>query len=247
MIQAVNKKTLVRGFTLIEVMIAVVLVAMMSLMIFASMNSSLRAKDDVEHVSQRFQDARQAMSRMAREISMAYLSKHMSFNEPPYITQFKGSKNSLFFSAFGNVVYQKDARQSDEQVLGFYLAPDKEGRQSLMRRYHPNLNKDVEKGGRSQVLCADVVALEFSYFDDRLQKWEDSWVADPSISPGVAHQFNAQGDKKDEQDKNPDNVPKPWRLPSIVKITMTVLMEEGHEMKWVSEAEIPVQVPLELE
>ena len=235
-----------RGFTLIEVMIAILLLGMMSVLIMASINSSSHAKDDVEHLSQRFQEARQAIARMSREISMAYLSKNMSASEPPYITQFKGKKNSLFFSALGHVVQQKDAKESDEQVLGFYLANDKEGRQSLMRRVHPNLNVDVEKGGRAQVLCTNVTALEFSYFDNRLKKWEESWIADPTIPLGLAAPERKAEKKEGEEQLEIENTPKPWRLPGVVRITMTVLMEEGNEMKWVGEAEIPVQEPLDL-
>lgn len=233
-----------RGFSLIEVMVATLLMGLMSVLIMTSMNTSMRAKDDVEHLSLRFQEARQALARMSREISMAYLSKHTSASEPSYITQFKGKKHSLFFSAFGHVVHQKDAKQSDEQVLGFYLAPDKDGHQRLMRRVHPNLNVDVEKGGRSQVLCPNVTALEFSYYDSRLQKWEDSWTADPSAPLGLMEQAPRPGEDKEKEKK--DNVPKPWRLPSLVKITLTVMMEEGHELKWVSETEIPVQDPIDL-
>ena len=103
------------------------------------------------------------MSRMSREISMAYLSKHVFLADPIVVTQFKGYKDRLYFSAFGHSVHQKDAIESDEQVLGFYLATDKNGHKSLMRRMHPNLNLDVEKGGRAQVLCPNVIKLAFSY------------------------------------------------------------------------------------
>lgn len=148
-----SQKKIWRGFSLIEVMVAMVLLALMGLLLMQSLNSSVRAKDEAENISGRFQEARQAMARMSRDISMAYLSKNMYSLEPNYITQFKGRKNSLFFSAFGHVVRQKDAKESDQQVLGFYLAEDKKGQQSLMRREHPNLNLDVEQGGKSQVLC----------------------------------------------------------------------------------------------
>lgn len=239
-----SQKKIWRGFSLIEVMVAMVLLALMGLLLMQSLNSSVRAKDEAENISGRFQEARQAMARMSRDISMAYLSKNMYSLEPNYITQFKGRKNSLFFSAFGHVVRQKDAKESDQQVLGFYLAEDKKGQQSLMRREHPNLNLDVEQGGKSQVLCSNVSKLEFSYYDDRLNKWEETWIADPSASQGQAPATNkaALGKEGEEQKETP----KIWRLPAAVKITMSVVMEEGHEMNWVSEVGIPVQEPLDL-
>ncbi len=240
-----TKKQMWRGFTLIEVMVATVLMGMMGALLMASINSSLKAKDTVEEISGRYQMVRQALARMSREISMAYLSKHVALGEPAFMTQFKGKRDRLFFSAFGNVVHQRDVKQSDQQVLGFYLATDKQGRQSLMRRVHPNLNLDVEKGGTSQVLCPNVTKLEFAYYDNRFKKWEESWLADPS--------YFAQGTEeqdKDEQAKATANfgdaTPKPWRLPAFVKITMTVDMQEGDQMTWVTETEIPLQEPLDL-
>lgn len=238
-----HKGTSFRGFTLIEVMVATVLLGMMGGGLMMSINSSIKAKDMVEEISGRYQVVRQAMSRMAREISMAYLSKHINVSEPAFVTQFKGKKDSLFFSAFGYVVRQKDAKQSDQQVIGFFLATDKDGHQSLMRRVHPNLNLDVEKGGRSQVLCPKVSKLEFSYFDSRFEKWDETWIADPTL---MAAQGPPAAQQKGEEKEAGENLPKPWRLPGFVKISMTVQMDEGSEMTWVTETEIPIQDPLDL-
>lgn len=231
------------GFTLIEVLVATVLLGMMGVLLMAGVNSSIKAKETVEEISGRYHLVRQAMTRMAREISMAYLSKHVSLSEPAYVTQFKGRKDSLYFSAFGNVVHQRNAKESDQQVLGFYLADDKDGRKSLMRRHQANLNLDVEKGGRAQVLCPNVTSLEFSYYDPRYKKWEESWIADPSILVlGGGNDASAKGDES----KGASELPKPWRVPGIVKIVMTVEMQEGVSQTWVTQTEIPMQHPLDL-
>lgn len=69
------RPTAIYGFTLIELMISAVLVAMMGVLIMASIHSSVASKDSAEKLSQRFQEGNQAIARMSREISMAYLSK----------------------------------------------------------------------------------------------------------------------------------------------------------------------------
>lgn len=236
-----------RGFTLIEIMVATVLMAMMGFLLMASLNTSVRAKDNVEHVSQRFQEVRQAMSRMSRELSMAYLSKHFNSSDPAFVTQFKGSKDRVYFSAFGYNTHQKDSPESDQQVLAFYLATDKNGQQSLMRRVHPNLNLDVEKEGRAQVLCPNVSKLEFSYYDSKTEKWEESWLADPLNQSAATQVVQHQDSKKKNKEDAKASAPKPWRLPSFVRISMTADMGEGDEMTWVSETEIVVQEPLDLQ
>lgn len=236
-----------KGFSLIEVMVAVVIMGMMGSLLMSTINASIKAKDAVEDMSLRYQLVRQALSRMTREISMAYLSKHINLVEPAFVTQFKGKTDKIAFSAFGNVIRQKDAKQSDEQVLSFYLATDKRGRQSLMRRHHPNLNLDVDKGGVVQVLCPNVKKIVFSYYDDRFDKWDETWVADPST---MAAQERVEGvdkeQKKDDPLKEEKVIPKTWRLPRYIKITLTAEMVVGVDMTWVTETEIPIQEPLDL-
>lgn len=226
----------IRGFSLIEIMVAMVLMGMMGALLMTSINSSVAAKDKVEEISERNQMVRQALIRMSREISMAYLSKHVNLIDPAYITQFKGKKDTLYFSAFGNVVRQKDAKQSDQQVLGYYLDDDKDGKKVLMRKFHPNLNLDVEKGGRAQVLCPGVSKLEFSYYDEDLNKWDEEWIADPS---GLV----AMGTLGGQEDRGPSQ--KQWSLPSFVKISLTADMGDGVEMVWVSQTQIPLKDPID--
>ncbi|HXW53938.1 MAG TPA: type II secretion system protein GspJ [Myxococcota bacterium] len=235
------------GFTLIEIMVASLLLGFMGILLTASIRSSIKAKDTLEDISSRDQMVRQAMSRMAREISMAYLSKHFNHGDPAYLTQFKGHKDRLFFSAFGHVVHQRDAKQSDQQVLGFYLAPDKNGQQALMRRMRANLNLDVEKGGVAQVLCPHVTKLEFAYFDEEMNKWEESWSVDSRTLSGEGQNL-AQEKKPTEGQEAKPKVPagKRSRLPSYVKISLTANMGEGSEMTWITETEIPIQMPLDL-
>src|SRR5580700_1858047 len=104
-----------RGMSLIEVMVSVVLMGLMGALLMSSINSSIKGKETVLELSTRYQLVRQALSRMTREISMAYLSKNISISDPPFVTQFKGKIASLAFSAFGNVIRQRDAKQSEEQ------------------------------------------------------------------------------------------------------------------------------------
>ena len=224
-----NKK--IKAFSLIEIMVASFLMAMMGVILMTSLNSSITAKDNVENISTNFHLARQAVLRMSKEISMAYLSKNVNNVDPSYLAQFKGYKDRLYFSAFGNVVRQKDAKESDQQVVGYYIGNNKKGEQVLLRAHQANLNLDVEKVSSPQILCPNVKKIEFAYFDNRTQKWEDSWLSDPKSML--------------TNDRNTTD-PKMLVLPAKVKITMVVQISEGNEIVWVSESEIFMNEPLDL-
>ena len=74
-----------------------------------------------------------------------------------------------------------------------------------MRSYHANLNLDVEKGGVAQVLCPNVTKLEFSYYDSRYKKWEESWVADPTLLVGGGLDEAAKNGEKDKNTRCPSS------------------------------------------
>lgn len=232
----------VRGFSLIEIMVATFLLAMLGLLMMNSLRSSVNAKESIEEIATRYHLARLALSRMSREISMAYLSRNISPIDPVFVTQFVGTKNSLYFSAFGNVITQKDAVQSEQQVLGFFLKDDKNGGTSLMRSHHPNLNLDVTKDGRAEVLCPKVTKLEFQYYDEKFQRWDTAWTSDPK-EIGKSSDMNEDG----AQTARRVDGHKLLRLPSMVKISLTVKMSDSEEMTWVSATKIPMQQPMNLE
>lgn len=67
-----------RGFTLIEVLVAVALMAMLGIILATSMSSIIGAIKDSKQMQDYYHTARVALGRMQQEISMAYISKHQS-------------------------------------------------------------------------------------------------------------------------------------------------------------------------
>ena len=73
MIRASNSRQ--RGFTLIEVMIAVSIAAIIGALTAGSFQRTYMAKELIESQDARYSAVRLAMTRMSREISMAFLSE----------------------------------------------------------------------------------------------------------------------------------------------------------------------------
>jgi len=70
-----------RGFSLMEVMVAATVTAMMGGLAWASMHTALEAKTVVEQEAERYRQIRAGLTRIAREVSMAYLSAHYDFKK----------------------------------------------------------------------------------------------------------------------------------------------------------------------
>jgi general secretion pathway protein J len=215
------------GFTLIEVMVAVGILAMVTTMVWSSFRDTFRTKSAIETQAGRYRTVRIGLERLAREVSMAYLSQNEDTSQPERRTFFVGKRHTdideLRFSYFGHQRLYQDANECDTAQVLYYSARDREdGRKlNLIRRETRRLSnlKPEEAAGDSDIVCDDIVRLRLDYWDARDKQWREEWVTTSA-------------------DGQPD------RLPSRVKITLTVHDERGKEVPFVTEARIAMQEPL---
>lgn len=207
-------RTAARGFSIIEIVIAAALLAMLGLALFTLLKTGLRSRETLITTSGRVHAGRLAIERMANEISMAYLSSHVNPTNAVVITNFDGQEHSIAFDAFGNIPFLKDAKESDQRELSFYIADDEKTRKpALMRKVHNNLTNDLGRDGRVEVLCQNVKSLNFKYWDDDLKQWTEIWQ---TAGGAAARQF----------------------LPSRIQIELSILMNDDKERKFITEVEI---------
>lgn len=222
----VNNNIRALGFTLIEVLVSVAILAGMTTLIWGSFSISSNTKRKVEAIEERHQQIRLAMNRMAREISMAYLSKNDMTGTMNPRTFFVGLRHSkvddLMFSGLAHVVLQANAKESDQSVIHYYAAPDPENRSRthLMRRESRRLGGEHPgEEGPAYVMLEDVEALHFDFFDEQANEWKEAWNTKAA-------------------DGQPD------RLPMKVRITLTLRNEKGRPETFLTAARIYLRDPL---
>jgi prepilin-type N-terminal cleavage/methylation domain-containing protein len=103
---------------------------------------------------------------------------------PVQVTGFVGDKESLYFSTLSNTRLTKDAQESDEAKVGYYLkscesrAGDQAARtqsQCLMRSISPFLDDDVTKPGPETVLVENVEEFKLRYIGPGNEDYVDDW------------------------------------------------------------------------
>lgn len=209
------------GFSLIEIVVAAALMAMMGATLMETLNSSITVKERVDTISTRYHLVRQALSRMSHEISMAYISTQVNPEYAVVITAFKGDKDKLSFDAFGGVVRAQNAIESDQREITYFLDRDKKTDQlSLMRKEKPNPTREIGNLGVTEVLCPDIVKITFRYWNDKDRNWDASW----SVTA---------------QSQNPF-------LPSRVQIELVAKMQNEAEQKFVTETAIWLVQPVSI-
>ena len=194
---------------LMEVLVAMAVLAMITTLIWGSITRSTEAMELAEKIESKYSQLRSAMSRMTREISMAYLSLHMSSDRRTQ-TLFQGKNtnpvDSLLFSSMAHQRLTGNVHESDLSYIKYYGEPNKDnpGKTSLMRAEKPRIDDKPDEEIQGEVLAEDVVGVEFKYWDDMNQSWVDEWDS-------VA-------------------IEKANRIPRIVQISMTILDETGKEL-----------------
>ncbi len=202
-----------RGLTMIEILVAVAIMTLMTVSVWVSFRSTAQSMRYAEQLQVRYAIIRNSLSRMAAEMSMAYLS----FNRPPdedrHFTLFDGrdqfTLDNVTFSAFAHVRMRKDANESDQSVIQYFVERDPlvPGRTHLFRRESRRLTGDTPDKMielfPAYIFCEDIKSFDVKYWDIKKNDWVDEW-------------------RTTKQDMQPD------RLPERVKITLGI-MDPGTE------------------
>jgi general secretion pathway protein J len=174
-------KTSQRGFTLFEIMIAVSILGLIGMLTFGTFSRAVNGRERAEEITEYYHGVRQAMTRMAHEIEMAYVSTHHDCAEPRTKTIF-ATKNAsggmrLDFTAFTHFKVTADANESDEEELSYFIDtdPDDPKKKALIRRSQSRIDLTPREGGVEQVLAHNVSKLEFEFYDAKVDKTSDEW------------------------------------------------------------------------
>jgi general secretion pathway protein J len=215
-----------RGFTLLEVMIAVAVLAMIGGLTWKAFDGAYGLKQRIERAEDRDQTVRAALERISREVSMTFLSEHYDrkrFRTRPTLFKLRDGRGEadLTITSFAHERLHIDAKESDQALFEYKLERDDVGNRSLYRRVKPHLDEDPERGGEKAVLADDVLTFTVQAWEPKEREWRDEW---DSNSPQRSGQV---------------------LIPPRVKIALTIKDEQGKEKTWVTQARIVLGQPLD--
>jgi general secretion pathway protein J len=168
-----------RGLTLLEVMIAVAVLTLISVLIYGAFSTINRGKMNASQLAERYRLARMSMNRISRELSEAYLSAHLAATPALNVrnTAFIGTSRRVDFNAFAHRRIVKDSHESDQCEISYFVGPDpKKATQSDLARREQIIIDDLPgKGGVSSILIDDVDSFNLKYLDPLTGLWTDTW------------------------------------------------------------------------
>lgn len=219
-----------RGLTLLEVLVAVGILAMVGTLVYGALDGMQRARTGIERVGDRYHQGRQALARMSRELQSAFISLHQpaqiaaSVRTTVFIGTDSGTSDRVDFTSFSHRRLLRNVHESDQNELSYFMGkdPDRNDKYDLLRREQKEIDLDPTKGGVVNVLCEDVTAFDVEYLEPSTDTWLSSWDSTQMANTG---QFN--------------------RLPLQVRIRLTLNGGEGNRpIKLMTKVSLGMQTPL---
>jgi len=167
------------GFTLLEVLLALAILAVIVTSIYGSFSTAARTIKQAEEIRDGADMARALISRMANDISNAYLGgitgTFLYGKKAETEGEEKQRIDSIDLTTLTN--WRKpDSREMDLWEVGYHFKdrPDGTGRM-LVRREKRELSKDIPplEGGVEYELTDAVEALQIRY--QKATSWSDTW------------------------------------------------------------------------
>jgi len=210
------------GFTLLEIIIAIGILAAMTMTMTDITTGIMFSKKRAEQRNETRHGVAIALSKISDDLKMAFQAdKKFDGKDKSYKTGFVADTNKMNFSTMSNVHFVKNNRDTDQIHVGYFLVKNNEGNTDLVRRNTNHLTDDLEEGGQGFVLINDVKDFDLEYFDGNKKEWQDKWDTESISSAG--------------------------KLPQIVKVKITVygeplLDDEDRRKEYFYELHVPIEM-----
>lgn len=168
-------RNVARGFTLVEVLVAVFIFALLMTVAYGSVNALLRTRDGLAEQNGRLREVQFAMGLIERDLRSAIarpVREGYGEREPALI----GTRDAVAFTRAGYANPLAQERARIERVG--YAWRDQE----LSRATFPVLDRTPATAPLARDLLGDVQRIGFRYFDGR--QWREQWpLGHASVRP----------------------------------------------------------------
>lgn len=176
-----------RGMTLIEVMVAMFILATMTVLLQQITGSNL---DSIERVGKRdavVHGARIAMRRLVTDLANAFAVAPTPAmlgaqgGNPVIETRFygegHGGRDKLSFTSFAHYRYIRNARESDQVTISYLVENDPEDSENLqlLRKEVTSVDAGSAEKGVAYAIADHLKSFTLHYMDTKTSEWRSDW------------------------------------------------------------------------
>lgn len=172
------------GFTLMELMLAIVILGLVVTTVLASFNTVFSTTDALQSNSQIYEMAKNCLKRMSRDLESVYIAlppiyKPPEFDDPPNDYRIVGLSEDTGGTGFAKLRFTSRAHLPLENTtrggvaeIVYYLQAKEDGSQVLKRSDNIYPYPEFEEKGSDPILCERVKSVAFKYYDAEGSEYE---------------------------------------------------------------------------
>jgi prepilin-type N-terminal cleavage/methylation domain-containing protein len=183
-----------QGFTLVEVLIAVALLAMIGVFTGSAVFSTFKIKTATENDMETYDVGRAVLRVISRDVRLAFHRPKIKGEktvanpfqdedgqirmESAFIGKDSNPYDELHFTTLSHRRYYKNSHESEHAEISYYVAEDTKSEKNMMvlyKRETGRVDDDITEGGRSYKIAEGITFLDFQYWDCKAEKFVDSW------------------------------------------------------------------------
>ncbi|MFO0619022.1 MAG: type II secretion system protein GspJ [Polyangiaceae bacterium] len=221
----IARRARARGLTLIEVIVALGIMALVSVVLYGAFDGMARTRTSLEKLGDRYQQGRSAISRISRELQSAFISLHepldasLTTRKTLFVGRSDRPADRVDFTSFSHLRVNAETHESDQNELSYFGSPNPNGGVDLVRRESKYIDADPQHGGVVQVLAEDVQLFKLEYLDGVSGQWNTSWDTTQLDLASL-------------------------RLPAQIRVELVLNRANGPAIPFVTKVSIPMQAPL---
>lgn len=163
------------GFTLLEVLIAVTVTAVIGIGVWQLLSGVISAKNGIDRVSDEFSRMQQAVVIMERDLAqILFRPVRDAYGEPLAAVTSRSEPWTIEFTRSGWRNPLQEAR-SDLQRVAYELVDGQ-----LRRHYWQVLDRAQDTESREQAMLENVTALDWRFLDQE-REWQEAWPSDTQL------------------------------------------------------------------
>ena len=193
-----QSRTTDKGFTLIEVLLAIFIGSIVLTVLYASFFQINRAKDRIEEELELYHEARIIMSKITKDLATAFPrglinSQSTNITTPFFYGVEDGQNSKLSFTSLSRTPAQ-DARESDQSEISYFLEPIEDSDLfALVRRDNPTF--EPETGGTQYAISERIAGFNLTYLPKisetgETQGYSTEWNSTETLSLPAAVNVN---------------------------------------------------------
>jgi type II secretion system protein J len=168
-----------RGMTLVEIVIALTILALIAGLSMTMLASTTQLRDIVVESDVQLRSARNAMNRLQREIRIAFLTPNrnaVGTYQTIFIGKDGGDQDEMWFSTMSHQRKYFNAPEGDQAEITLWVESGPDGKGDiLLHRESQRIDHEPAKGGHVLPMMERVKRFNVRYLNSKTNEWQDEW------------------------------------------------------------------------